>query len=85
MKYILSKHAQDQARKRKIPVYLVEFVLNNPQQIIEERGSSVYQSLVKIGAKTQLLRVVTNDRINPVVVKTIYSTTQIKRYWRNEE
>lgn len=83
MNYILSQHAQDQMRKRKIPVYLVEFVLNNPQQIVEEKGSGVYQSLLEIGGKTQLLRVIINDRTTPVIVKTIYSTTQIKRYWRN--
>jgi len=38
MKYILSRHAKDEIRKRELPVSLVEQVLNNPSQIVEERG-----------------------------------------------
>lgn len=62
---------------------LVRSVLENPQQIVEERVLNIYQSLVEIGGKTRLLRVVANDRTNTVIVVTVYSTTQIKRYWRN--
>jgi len=84
MTFSLSIHAQNEIRKRRIPVDLVRLVLEDPQQVVEERGSSVYQSLVEIGGKTRLLRVVTNNRTNPVIVKTVYATTQIRRYWRTE-
>ena len=83
MNFILSKHAQNEIRKRRLSIDLVRSVLKNPQQVVEERVLNVYQSLVEIGGKTRLLRVVANDRTNPVIVVTVYSTTQIKRYWRN--
>ena len=59
-------------------------VLESPEQVVEDRGKNVYQSRVEIDGKTQLLRVVTNDRINPVIVVTLYPTTQINRYWRKD-
>ena len=83
MNFILSKHAQNEIRKRRLSLDLVRSVLENPQQVVEERILNTYQSLVEISGKTRLLRVVANDRTNPVIVVTVYSTTQIKRYWRN--
>lgn len=83
MNFILTKHAQNEIRKRRISIELVRLVLENPEQVVEERVLNVYQSLIEIGGKTWLLRVVANDRTNPVIVVTVYSTTQIKRYWRN--
>lgn len=82
MNFILTKHAQDQLSDRNIPLELVRFVLENPEQVVEERGKSVYQSRVEIDGTNQLLRVITNDRTIPVIVVTVYPTTQINRYWR---
>ena len=82
MNFILTKHAQEQLLDRNIPLELVRFVLENPEQVVEERGKNVYQSRVEINGKTQLLRVITNDRTSPVIVVTVYPTTQIDRYWR---
>jgi uncharacterized DUF497 family protein len=82
MNFIFTKHAQENLEKRKIPLSLVKSVLENPEQVVEEKGMSVYQSLVEIGGTTQLLRVVVNNRTNPALVITVYPTSQIKRYWR---
>lgn len=82
MNFILTKHAQDKLIEREIPLFLVQSVLENPEQIVEERGKNVYQSRVEINGRTQLLRVVTNDQVEPVIVVTVYPTSQISRYWR---
>ena len=58
MNFILTKHALDNLRERKIPFSLVESVLENPEQVVEDKGTSVYQSRVEIDGRTQLLRVV---------------------------
>ena len=84
MNFILTKHALDNLRERKIPFSLVESVLENPEQVVEEKGMSVYQSRVEIDGRTQLLRVVVNDRTNPVIVVTVYQTSRIKRYWSTD-
>jgi uncharacterized DUF497 family protein len=82
MRYILTKHAQDNLTERNIPLSLVEAVLENPEQIVEEREKNIYQSRLEIDGRTQLLRVVVNNRMNPVIVITVYLTSQINRYWR---
>ena len=84
MNFTLTRHAQEQLVDRKIPIEFLEFVLENPGQIVEERGLNVYQSQVEIDGRTHLLRVVANDRTNPVIVVTVYPTTQINRYWRKD-
>ncbi len=38
MNFILTKHAKDNLRERKIPFSLVESVLENPEQVVEEKG-----------------------------------------------
>lgn len=61
---------------------LVQSVLESPEQVVQEKGMNVYQSRVEIGGKTQLLRVIVNDRTNPIIVITVYPTSQINKYWR---
>jgi uncharacterized DUF497 family protein len=61
MRYILTKHAQDNLTERNIPLSLVEAVLENPEQIVEEREKNIYQSRLEIDGRTQLLRVVVNN------------------------
>ena len=84
MRYILTKHAQENLEEREIRLSLMESVLENPEQVVEEKGMNVYQSRVEIGGRTQLLRVIVNDRTNPVIVVTVYPTSRINRYWRSK-
>ncbi|WP_256871621.1 DUF4258 domain-containing protein [Nostoc sp. TCL26-01] len=50
MEYKISRHAQTEIARRKIPLSLVESVLDNPQQVLLERESQkVYQSKVDFG------------------------------------
>ncbi len=85
MNYILTKHAQEKLIERKIPTTLVQSVLESPEQVIEEGEMNVYQSRVEIGGRTQLLRVMVNDRTNPTIVITVYPTSQINKYWRTNQ
>ena len=86
MRYRLLPHAREQMEERDIPLELVEQVLEHPEQIIlQENGRKVYQSIVRLpsGAR-QLLRLIVIERDRLIVV-TVYSTSQIRRYWRDEE
>lgn len=82
MNHVLTKHAQEKLVERNIPMTLVQSVLESPEQVVQEKGMNVYQSRVEIGGKTQLLRVIVNDRTNPIIVITVYPTSQINKYWR---
>lgn len=68
---------------RQIPFYLLQMVLENPQQTTEDDGLTVYQSQVTVNNKTQLLRVFVNDSVTPMIVVTVYLTSKIHKYWRH--
>ncbi len=84
MKFRLSRHAQEQLVERGISLELLTFVMATPQQIIPDaRRGVVYQSkFTGRNGKTYLLRVFIDDSVEPVVVKTIYVTAKINKYWR---
>ncbi|MBI5286516.1 MAG: DUF4258 domain-containing protein [Deltaproteobacteria bacterium] len=84
MKFKISKHAEEEMKRRQIPDTLVKSVLENPQQVVEEYGNKkAYQSQIDFGeGKIYLLRVIVNDTVNPAVVVTIYKTSKIQKYWR---
>ncbi|NET57458.1 MAG: DUF4258 domain-containing protein [Symploca sp. SIO2E6] len=84
MTYQLSLHAQEQLEKRKIPLSIINSVINSPQQIILQLdGTKVYQSQLDFGSgKTYLLRIIINDDVDPMLVVTVYKTSQINKYWR---
>ncbi|MDO9371961.1 MAG: DUF4258 domain-containing protein [Gammaproteobacteria bacterium] len=84
MKFRLSKHALEELGRRDIPRDLLEQVLQNPQQILPERGGKkIYQSQVEFGGgKIFLLRAIVKDEIEPAVVITVYRTSKIEKYWR---
>ena len=82
MEYYFSEHAQQEIKRRYIPLEYVETTLKNPQQITEEREQrQCYQSLITIYDKQFLLRIIVN-RDNHKKVITLYLTTKIKKYWR---
>jgi hypothetical protein len=85
MDYKFSRHAQTEMERRKISVDLVEFVLDNPQQVISEKeGRKAYQSKIDVGGRAFLLRVIVVDDVEPAVVITVYKTSKIDKYWRAE-
>jgi hypothetical protein len=82
MKFTFSKHALEQMELRKIPKEIVLQILNKPEQITEEDGNKIYQSIVKQkGEANYLIRIFVNDKKNPKVVITVYKTSKIKKYY----
>ncbi|NER99732.1 MAG: DUF4258 domain-containing protein [Symploca sp. SIO1B1] len=84
MTYKLSLHAQEQLNKRQIPLSIIDSVINSPQQIIlQSDGTKAYQSQLDFGSdKNYLLRIIINDNVEPMLVVTVYKTSQINKYWR---
>lgn len=84
MKFEISGHAKEEINRRRIPLDLVETILQNPQQIVDEYGNKkAYQSIIDLGTgKDYLIRVIVNDTVAPVKVVTVYKTSKIKKYWR---
>lgn len=83
MNFKFSSHALEEIKKRKIPIALVQKVLEKPQQILEQdEDITIYQSQLDFGTgKDYLLRVFINIKVNPAVIVTLYRTSKISKYW----
>ena len=84
LKFKLSRHVKEEMDRRSIPLTLLESVLENPQQIVSERGGKkAYQSQLDFGSgKIFLLRAIVDETIDPPIVITTYRTSKITKYWR---
>lgn len=83
MTFILSQHAQQELIKRKILIFILEILLDNPEQIIEEDGLKVYQgTFIANNNKTYLLRAYVNDSVEPNKIMTVYFTSKLDKYKR---
>jgi hypothetical protein len=85
MTFKLSSHVKEEMVRRSISWSLLEQVLNNPQQIVIEKGNlKAYHSIVSFDdGRTFLLRAIVDDTITPVVVVTAYRTSKTRKYWRS--
>jgi hypothetical protein len=63
---------------------MLESVLENPQQVLAERGGKkAYQSQLDFGGgKIFLLRAIVDETVDPAMVVTVYRTSKIGKYWR---
>ena len=86
MSFCISSRAEEERHRRGIPRELLDSVLKEPQQIVEGlEGEKVYQSQFKFAnGKEYLIRAIIDDQTKPVNVVTIYRTSQIVKYWREE-
>jgi hypothetical protein len=84
MSFYITRHAEEELERRGIPREFLDSVLQNPQQIVEDRdGKKAYQSQFKFeNGKTYLVRAIVADNTQPAIVLTVYRTSQIARYWR---
>ncbi|MFA4902338.1 MAG: DUF4258 domain-containing protein [Desulfobaccales bacterium] len=83
MKYKLSRHARLEMERRGISPELLEYVLQNPQQIVPEpRGKKAYQSIIDFAGKKFLLRAIVAEAADLPIVVTVYRTRKIHKYWR---
>ena len=84
MRYSLSAHAADQLRERGIPPHVLDAVLAGPEQVVPAfRGLVAYQSRVRFGPRTFLIRAIVDDSTEPPRVVTVYRTSKIAKYWRS--
>lgn len=86
MEYYISRHAEEERERRGIPREFLESVLQNPQQIVEDKeGKKAYQSQFEFeNGKIYLVRAIVADNTRPAIVVTVYRTSQIARYWIGE-
>jgi hypothetical protein len=84
MMFKLTNHVKEEMARRSISLTLLDQVLNNPQQIVNEKENlKAYQSIVSFDdGRTFLLRAIVDDTITPAVVVTVYRTSKTKKYWR---
>ena len=68
--------------RRRIPLTLLEAVLEKPDQVVPARGAAkACQSKCEMDGRIFLLRVIVDDSVDPAVVVTAYRTTKIEKYW----
>ena len=85
--YAITQHALLEMRRRGLSEELVQQVLRSPEQRIELRpGRVVLQSRIFMGepAKRYLLRVFLDVDRRPAQVVTVYRTSKILKYWREQ-
>ena len=71
MRYRLSTHALEEIERRRIPLTLVEAVVEKPDQVVPERGVvKAYQSKCMMDGKMFLIRVMVDDSVDPAMVVT---------------
>jgi hypothetical protein len=86
--YQMTDHARFEMARRHITIAQIDRVLSAPEQSERVRpGRMVYQSRVESGEppRTYLLRVFMDVDRQPPEVVTVYRTSKIDKYWRDEE
>jgi len=82
--YRLTEHAREEAKRRSIPLDLLDTVLRAPSQIVSAHSDrKVYQSQVEIDGKLYLVRAIV-EATDLLTVITVYRTSKIEKYWSNE-
>jgi hypothetical protein len=85
--FVFTDHARLEMARRGIGDQVVRQVLGAPEQRVEERmGRVVLHSRVMMGTPPTmyLVRVVVDVDRRPAEVVTVYRTTRLGRYWRDE-
>jgi hypothetical protein len=86
-RYRLTDHAKEEMRRRQISEEDVAKVLASPEQRETVRaGRDVLQSRIEVvrPPKTYLLRVFVDVDREPPAVVTVYRTSKMAGYWRDE-
>jgi len=72
-------------RRRDISALKVDEVLRRPEQRFAVRpGREVLQSRVRFQSKRYLMRVFVDIDHDPPEVVTVYRTSQVSKYWRQQ-
>ena len=85
MNFIFSQHALEQMKSREFSQEVVEDILNYPDEIKQEEGLSIYQSIVPFLPKgNYLVRVFVNTTKMPNLIVTVYKTSKISKYYEGK-
>ncbi len=85
MKIKLLKHLKEQAKERDIDIKLIKEILSNPEQIAPEiNGLKIAQKICPINNKQYLIRAIFREKKDLIIGITVYKTSKIKKYWKNE-
>jgi hypothetical protein len=85
--YVITSHAAFEMERRNVGDEIVRSVLQTPEQRMEVRpGRLVLQSRIAMGdpERNYLVRVFVDVDRRPAEVVTVYRTSRISRYWREE-
>lgn len=83
--YCLTPHAYLQMQRRGISEEIVKNVVAGPEQrLVAGRGREVFQSRVIMAGKMYLVRIFVDFDRRPPEVVTLYRTSKISKYWRDE-
>lgn len=86
MKIKLLKHLKEQAKEREIDVKFIKETLLNPEQIVSEStGLKIAQRKFFENKKQYLIRVIFGEEKDLIIGITVYKTSKIKKYWRENE
>ena len=83
--FVLTPHALMELERRGIDEEIVLGVLARPEQRIPVReGRDVLQSRLVVNNVQHLVRVFVDVDRTPAEVVTVYKTSKVDKYWRNE-
>ena len=83
--YVVTSHAESEMERRGIDHATLQRVLTAPEQRDTVRpGRDVLQSRLAMDEKEYLVRVFVDLDRKPPEVVTVYRTSKIAKYWRNE-
>jgi hypothetical protein len=82
MDFVLTDHAEEEARRRQIPPEWIESTMAQPEQVVPGlNGRKVFQSRIVADGKTYLVRLVVEDWHQPPIIVTVYRTSKVEKYW----
>ena len=88
MEFRLSRHAEWEMARRRLPLAMVQAVMDAPEQRFRDEprsGAWIYQSRLWFeDGKMYLLRVVVAEEHVPPLIVTAYRTSKIEKYWSAE-
>ncbi len=85
MGYIVSPHAAFEMQRRGLTEAMIAAILSHPQQrLTVRRGRDVFQSKLVADGKEYLVRIFVDVDRKPAEVVTVYRTSKIRKYWRQE-
>jgi len=85
----ISAHAKFQIKRRRISEDVLDTILKAPEQVIDSiSGRKILQSRFSFSEEGEtrqyLVRVVVDSRAEIPKVLTVYRTSKIEKYWREE-